>query len=282
MRKTYWSSFRTATWLGWQVEANWTKPLLFALYTVARPLALTGILVMLYATVTRGDFSSPMFAYMYVGNTFYTYVGAIMTGMSYAVIDDRERYHTLRSVYVAPVDIRWYMAGRGTARFLTDSAAVVIMLFIGIAFLHLPMHLSTVHWPLLIATFGIGLAALAMLGLMVSSLALLLPDSAWSFGEGVAAALYLFSGAIFPIRVLPRVLRPIGFAIPLTYWLELLRRSLLVSTPGSPTLTTLGDLKLLGIFVVLTAALSAAALGTFRWCDRAARERGMIDRITNH
>jgi len=282
VRKTYWSSFRTATWLGWQVEANWTKPLLFALYTVARPLALTGILVMLYATVTRGDFSSPMFAYMSVGNTFYTYVGAIMTGMSYAVIDDRERYHTLRSVYVAPVDIRWYMAGRGTARFLTDSAAVVIMLLVGVVFLHLPVHLRTVHWPLLMATFGIGLAALAMLGLMVSSLALLLPDSAWSFGEGVAAALYLFSGAIFPIRVLPRVLRPIGFAIPLTYWLELLRRSLLVSTPGSPTLTTLGDLKLLGIFVVLTAALSAAALATFRWCDRVARERGMIDRITNH
>ena len=82
-----------------------------------------------------------MFAYMYVGNAFYTYVGAIMTGMSFAVIDDRERYHTLRSVYVAPVDIRWYMVGRGTARFLTDSAAVVIMLLIGIVFLHLPVHL---------------------------------------------------------------------------------------------------------------------------------------------
>lgn len=282
MRKTYWSSFRTATWLGWQVEANWTTPLLFALYTVARPLALTGILVMLYATVTRGDFSSPMFAYMYVGNAFYTYVGAIMTGMSFAVIDDRERYHTLRSVYVAPVDIRWYMAGRGTARFLTDSAAVAIMLVIGIVFLHLPVHFTTIHWPLLMATFGIGIPALAMLGLMVSSIALILPDSAWSFGEGVAAALYLFSGAIFPLRVLPRVLRPIGFAIPLTYWLELLRRALLVSAPGSPTLTTLGNLKLLGIFVVLTAALSAAALSAFRWCDRVARERGMIDRITNH
>jgi ABC-2 type transport system permease protein len=282
VHKTFWRSFKTATWLGWQVEANWTKPVLFALYTIARPLALTGILVMLYATVTRGDLSSPMFAYMYVGNAFYTYVGAIMTGMSYAVIDDRERYHTLRSVYVAPVDIRWYMAGRGTARFLTDSAAVAIMLVIGIVFLHLPVHFKTVDWPLFMTTFGIGIPALAMLGLAVSSVALILPDSAWSFGEGVAAALYLFSGAIFPIQVLPRVLRPIGFVLPLAYWLELLRRSLLVSKPGSPTLTTLSNMKVLGIFIVLTAALSAAALATFRWCDRAARERGMIDRVTNH
>ena len=203
MRKTYWSSFRTATWLGWQVEANWTKPLLFALYTVARPLALTGILVMLYATVTRGDFSSPMFAYMYVGNAFYTYVGAVMTGMSFAVIDDRERYHTLRSVVCGAGGHPLVHGRPGPARFLTDSAAVVIMLLIGIVFLHLPVHLRTVHWPLLMATFGIGLAALAMLGLMVSSLALLLPDSAWSFGEGVAAAFYLFSGATFRSSVAP-------------------------------------------------------------------------------
>jgi ABC-2 type transport system permease protein len=282
MRKARWQSFKTATWLGWQVEANWTSPLLFALYTFARPLALTGILVMLYATVTHGDFASPMFAYMYVGNAFYTYVGAIMTGMSYAIIDDRERYRTLRSVYVAPVDIRWYMAGRGVARFLTDSAAVAVTLLIGIVFLHIPVHMGTVDWPLFLVALATGIGALAMLGLMVSSIALLLPDSAWSFGEAVAGALYLFSGAVFPISVLPRVLQPIGFAIPVTYWLELLRRSLLRSAPSLRTLTVFSDLKLLGIFVLLTVALSVTALGTFQWCDRAARERGMIDRITNH
>lgn len=282
MHKTYWQSFSTAAWLGWQVEANWTKPAFFVLYTVARPLALTGILVMLWATVTHGDFRSPLFAYMYVGNAFYTYVGAVMSGMSFAVIDDRERYHTLRSVYVAPVDIRLYMVGRGIARFLIDSVAVTITFLIGIVFLHLPVHLSVADWPLFLVTFGTGIAALAMLGLIVSSIALLLPDSAWSFGDGVAAALYLFSGAIFPIQVLPRVFQPIGFAIPITYWLELLRRGLLGSTTRALTLTNFSDLNLLGILVLLTAILSAAALGIFRRCDHAARERGMIDRVTNH
>lgn len=281
MRKAYWQSFRTAAWLGWQVEANWTKPLLFALYTVARPLALTGILVMLWATVTHGDFHSPMFAYMYVGNAFYTYVGAVMTGMSLAVIDDRERYHTLRSVYVAPVDIRWYMVGRGMARFLTDSAAVAITLLIGIAFLHVPLRVRVADSPLILVTFGTGIVALAMLGLIVSSIALLLPDSAWSFGDGVAASLYLFSGAIFPVAVLPRVLQPIGFAIPLTYWLELLRRSL-DSTARPLTLTQFSNARLLGVLFLLTAALSVVAPAAFKFCDRAARERGMIDRVTNH
>jgi ABC-2 type transport system permease protein len=282
VRNTFWNSFRTATWLGWQVEANWTTPILFALYTLARPLALTGILVMLYATVTHGNFGSPMFAYMYVGNAFYTYVGAIMTGMSYAVVDDRERYRTLRSVYVAPVDVRSYMAGRGVARFLTDSAAVVITLVIGIVFLHVPVHARAIDWPLFLAALTVGIVALAMLGLMVSSIALVLPDSAWSFGEAVAGALYLVSGAVFPIYLLPRVLRPLGFAVPISYWLELLRRSLLTAVPGLPAFTMLSNVKLLATFAVLTAALSGLALGIFRWCDRIARERGMIDRITNH
>ena len=282
MHKNWWTTFRTATWLGWQVEANWTTPLLFALYTFVRPLAVTGILVMLYATVTHDNFSSPIFAYMYVGNAFYSYVGAVMTGMSGALVDDRERYRTLRSVYVAPVDVRWYMVGRGTARLLTDSAAVAVMMLIGIVFLHLPVHAKLVHWPLLLVALGTGAGALAMLGLIVSSAALLLPDSAWSFGEAIAGAMYLFSGAVFPIYILPRALRPLGFAMPVSYWLELLRRALLGRTPGLPTFTNLSDGSLFGVFVLMTVGLGVVALTLFKCCDRAMRERGMIDRITNH
>ena len=30
--KEVWRSFRMATWLGWQIESNWTDPFLFAIY----------------------------------------------------------------------------------------------------------------------------------------------------------------------------------------------------------------------------------------------------------
>jgi ABC-2 type transport system permease protein len=43
-------------------------------------------------------------------------------------------------------------------------------------------------------------------------------------GRAVAGALYLFSGAIFPLEVLPAFLSPIGYANPIFYCL--LRRSL--------------------------------------------------------
>ena len=40
-------SFATATRLGWQMEANWTDPLLFFIYSVAKPLASALILVVM-------------------------------------------------------------------------------------------------------------------------------------------------------------------------------------------------------------------------------------------
>ncbi|MDO9129565.1 MAG: hypothetical protein Q7U34_06835, partial [Anaerolineales bacterium] len=40
-----WRSFRIATWLGWQIESNWTDPFLFAVYSIVKPLAGASILV---------------------------------------------------------------------------------------------------------------------------------------------------------------------------------------------------------------------------------------------
>ena len=51
----------------------------------------------------------------------------------------------------------------------------------------------------------------------------------WSVGEAVSGAMYLFTGAIFPLDVLPVWLRWIGFLFPVTYWLEAARRALLGS-----------------------------------------------------
>ena len=73
-------SFTMAAWLGWQVESNWTDPFLFAIYVIIKPLATAAILVVMYSIITGGDYNSPLFPYIYLGNAFYTYVGAVMAG----------------------------------------------------------------------------------------------------------------------------------------------------------------------------------------------------------
>src|SRR3990170_2516922 len=155
-------SFRTAAWLGWKIESNWTDPFLFAVYSIVKPLAGAAILVVMYSIITQGDFDSPIFPYIYLGNAFYIYVGAVMAGISWAIIDDRERYKTLKYMYVAPIHIPMYLIGRGFAKFLVGSMSVIITILFGVLLLHLRIDLAAVNWPLFLVSLVIGVVMLAM------------------------------------------------------------------------------------------------------------------------
>jgi ABC-2 type transport system permease protein len=277
-----WRSLKTAAWLGWQIESNWASPALFAIYSIVKPLTGAAILVVMFAIATQADFTSPAFSYMYIGNAFYMYVAAVMGGMAQAVVDDRERFRTLKSMYVAPVAIPMYLVGRGVARFVTTTLSVLVTIVFGVLFLHLQVAAVDVRWGLFVAAVIIGLAMLAMMGLVLASIVLTIAHGSWLVGEAVAAALYLFCGAVFPIDVLPALLQPIGYLMPVTYWLELVRRALVGGVAQQfPALTGVADHELLGILVTLTLGLGAVAAATFRRCDHIARERGLIDRTTN-
>jgi ABC-2 type transport system permease protein len=281
--KGFWRSFRTAAWLGWQIESNWTDPFLFAIYSFVKPISTAAILVVMYGIITQGAFESPIFTYMYLGNAFYIYVGAVMAGVSWAVIDDREHYKTLKYIYVAPIHIPMYLFGRGVAKFVVGSISVFITIIFGMLFLHLRIELAAVNWPLFFLALVVGVIMLAMMGLILAGVTLLIAHHVWFLGEAVAGALYLFSGAIFPLEVLPAVVRWIGFVNPITYWLELIRRALVGEVADAfPTLQGLSNEQILGILVGLTIVFGVLAKFVFRWAEQRARERGLIDMVTNY
>jgi ABC-2 type transport system permease protein len=276
-------SFRIAAWLGWQIESNWTDPFLFAIYSIIKPLASAAILVVMYSVVTSGNFASPVFTYMFLGNAFYIYVSAIMNGISWAVVDDREHYKTLKYMYVAPINIPAYLIGRGIAQFLIASITVFITITIGILFLHVNVDLASINWPLFLISLFVGVIMLAMMGLGLAGICLLIVNNVWFIGDTVGGAMLLFTGAIFPLEVLPIWLRWIGYLLPVTYWLELLRRSLVSTVAAAyPTFSGLNNLELFGILLGLTIIFGIAAFFLFRFCQHLAQERGMIDRVTNY
>ena len=280
---TFWRSFKTAAWLGWQIESNWTDPFLFAIYSIVKPISSAAILVVMYAIITQADFTSPIFTYMYLGNAFYIYVGAVMGGISWAVIDDREHYKTLKYMYVAPIHIPTYLAGRGVARFLIGTISVFITILFGMLFLSLQIELGAINWSLFLLALAIGVLMLAMMGLLLAGVTLLIAHHVWFLGEAVAGALYLFSGAIFPLEVLPPFIRWIGYLNPVTYWLELIRRALVGSVAEAyPTFANLSNAQLLGILAGLTVIFAVLSFYTFRWCEHQARERGLIDMVSNY
>jgi ABC-2 type transport system permease protein len=278
-------SFRVATWLGWQIESNWTDPFLFFIYSIIKPIASVMILVIMYWVITQADTTSPYFAYMYLGNTAYIYVGSILVGVSWAVIDDREHYQTLKYIYVSPIKFYFYLLGRGTARFLTGTLSVAITMAFGLLALKLSIHGSDVNWPYLAASMSLGLASLALLGLLLGAATMQMARHYWSVGESVAGALFLLCGAIFPIDVLPQWLRPLGFALPLTYWLESLRRAVLGSGASkdiSPSLSGISDGQLLLILLGATCVTGVISIYFSRWSEHRAREKGLIDMTTHY
>jgi ABC-2 type transport system permease protein len=278
-------SFRVATWLGWQIESNWADPFLFLIYSIVKPVTSVMILVVMYWVIAQTDTSSPYFAYMYVGNTAYIYVGSILVGVSWAIIDDREHYQTLKYIYISPIRIYFYLLGRGMARFLTGTLSVVVTMAFGLLFLNLSINLAEVNWLYFTASMVLGLASTAVMGLLLGAATLQMARHYWSVGESVAGALYLLCGAIFPVDSLPDWLQPVSMALPLTYWLESLRRSLLGSEASkeiSPSLARFSDSQLLLILLVSTLIMTFVSIYFFRWSEHQAREKGLIDMTTQY
>ena len=271
-------SFLVATWLGWQIESNWADPFLFAIYSVVRPLASVMILVVMYSVITQGAFSQPIFPYIYLGNALYILVGQIITGVSWAIIDDREHYRVAKHLYTAPISGYTYLFGRGVARLIIGTISVVITIGFGMAIFKLPIRLAAIDWPLLIASTALGGAALAGLGLIIGAWTMTMARHFWSVGEAVSGAMYLFTGAIFPLDILPAWLRWIGFIFPVTYWLEAARRALLgPGAAGFTTFAALSNAALLGILAAFTAALLTGSVFFYRWALDNAKEKGLLD-----
>lgn len=276
-------TFFTAAWLGWQIESNWADPLLFAIYSFARPISSVLILVVMYSVITNGATQQPIFAYIYLGNALYILVGQVISGVSWTIIDDRERYRTLRQLYTTPMNGYFYMAGRGMARLMVGLISLVITLVFGIIAFALPVSVSSIDWPLFITSTLLGIAALVAIGLLMGSLTMMAARHLWSLGDAITGALFLFSGAIFPLDVLPDVLRPIGLAFPVTYWLEVARRALLgENAPRFPTFASFSDSDLLLILLVLTVLLITASVFFYLWALHRAKETGLFDMETSY
>ncbi|MEW5826262.1 MAG: ABC transporter permease [Candidatus Bipolaricaulota bacterium] len=273
-----WRSFRTATWLGWQIESNWADPFVFAVYSLVKPLAGAMILVFMYAVIAKDGLASPLFPAVFVGNAVYLYVPSVLSGISWTIIDDREHYGMLKYVYTAPVSVFAYLTGRGVAKAATASVAVVVMLTVGALALRLPIRLASIDWGLLAASLLAGSAMLAFFGILLGGVTLITARHNYGVGEAVAGGLYLLCGVVFPLDTLPHWLAAVGRVIPITYWLDAMRRAVLGE--GTAVLSGLSNGLLVSVVVGSTAVLAGLSILAFRLAERRARARGLLDMQT--
>jgi ABC-2 type transport system permease protein len=122
----------------------------------------------------------------------------------------------------------------------------------------------------------VGIAGIVALGLVVVSAAMLISGEAWRMPEGIGAALYLVSGAIFPVTTLPGVLQTVAQAFPLTWWLEAMRRGLL-GPDAATSFPWARDGQVLLYQVLLTLAWTGVASVVFGLAEQRARHLGILD-----
>ncbi len=289
-------TFRVAAWLGWQLESNWADPLVFFIFSVLRPMASALILVVMFQVIAGGQ-RGGFFEYMYLSNAFFMVVISALSGMSWAVMDDRENYRMLKYIYTSPARKLAYLSGRAVAKLGIGMLTALILLATGALFLGLPLDLAKVQWGWLGAYLVTGMVILLALGLVLAGVALVIARHGGPIGEVVGGCLLLFSGAYFPVDILPPFLREIGLVIPVTYWLEGMRRAVsggvvtitetgvapsLLGKPISPMLASIDNWQLLGLLVAGALVCAIGAFFFYNWVEHEAKERGMIDRITGY
>jgi ABC-2 type transport system permease protein len=125
----------------------------------------------------------------------------------------------------------------------------------------------------------IGLACITTIGVALAGITFLTARHSSGINEGIAGIFYLFCGVVYPITVLPQWAQNIGLVIPITYWLELMRRSLVPSMDFS-TMSGLGQYSDLDILLLLSATsvvFLLISIGIFKYADHLARKKGKLD-----
>ncbi len=283
-------SLRTAVLLGWRVESNWTDPTLFVIYTVAKPI-FSLLLLVVMIEIIGGAASEAARTFVVLGSALWAMLVAGIAGPAWSVLEDRERYRMLKYLYVSPSTFLVLLVGRGGARLAAGAMGTAVALVFAVIVLGLRVDLGAVSWPLLVVSLVMGLVPILALGVLLAAICLQTRQESWSYPDAFAGALFLVSGVVFPLAVLPYPVQAIGLANPISWWVAAVR---LAVTPDGPSsiggegslwtavtgtaapdaVTTLVALFVTGTLVTL------ASIAIFRSSERRARDLGLLDRTT--
>jgi len=170
-------------------------------------------------------------------------------------------------------------------------AGTAVALAFAAIFLGVRIDIMAIVWPLFVTALALGIVPILGIGVLLAAVCLQTRQESWSYPEAFAGAMFLVSGVVFPLAILPDPLEWLGLVNPITWWVEGMRQALL---PGSPTAiggpgsvwtavtgTSAPDGATIVIALFATGALATlAATAIFRRSEHRARELGLLDRTT--
>ena len=137
---------------------------------------------------------------------------------AFGIVKERER-GTLEQLMVTPVSPIAVVIGKLLPYLALAFAQLIVILILMATLFRVPIHGSV---PLLFALSTIYLFSLLALGLLVSSRAKTQME-AIQRAQVILLPSFLLSGYFFPISSLPAWLRPMAYALPATYYIQIAR-----------------------------------------------------------
>jgi len=279
-----WRTFKWAAWLGWEMDSNWTEPALFIVYSVVKPVAGAFILVLMYIVFAAiGNYRDPaMFSYIYVGNSFFIFVGSTLFGTFQVIQADREWYQTLRYTYISPISYYTYIVGRAASKVAVGGLAVLITLIFGVFVLGVQFQMTLGSVPIFFVGLVLGLFCLVSIGICLAGVSFMTAKHTHGLAEGIPGIFYVFCGVLFPLTALPGWAQSFGRGIPLTYWFDLTRRLILPPNTIDSGLGFFSDLEILALLLASSLIFFLLSLGIFKLGEYMARKAGKIDMTTSY
>ena len=272
-------TIKQAVWLGWKVETNWADPLVFAIYYLIRPVA--GLLIVgfifLIGSAVSGAVDPGLFMFLFIGNSFFIYVVQIMMTMTMLIHEDRAHYEVLKHIYLTPGSLQWYIVGRALNGVMNASVSLLLTLGLGVAVfqygLGIPIQIDwlSVDLGLLGLSLLLGIVCFMAIGFILCGINIMTSKVQFMLNEYVSGILYLFGGVIFLPEILPPWGQHISNAMPITYFLRIVRFSFLHQ--GSFDVQT--NLLYLVATIIITILVG---LAVFKVAMFKARRDGLIDK----
>lgn len=178
----------------------------------------------------------------------------------------------LELYFAAPMSIMAVLFGMAVGGLVMSSSRALVVLVIATTLYGVSFAVD--QWLLLLAVFGLTLAALYGLGMVLASLFLMWGREAWHLTQLLVEPIYFVSGLNFPVGRLGMVGALAIALLPLAVGLDAMRQLAFAGSPY-PTGTPPPEVEAL-ILVGMTVGFIALARWTLRRLERMARQEGRL------
>ncbi|MFO7627444.1 MAG: ABC transporter permease [Candidatus Fermentibacteraceae bacterium] len=144
------------------------------------------------------------------------------TSMLAVTVTFEKKSRSFDRLLLSPISLETLMLAKTSGAILFGVANAIVPVLMAILFI----DVSGVNWPLFAAASILIAVVSAFLGLFVA-VAVSEVFEAQTFSNFIRFPMVFLCGLFFPVQGLPVFLQPLSYALPVTYGVDLLRRSIL-------------------------------------------------------